>query len=111
MSSYPAVTFTSNTTTYLITVHRKRDLYTWLGTFAISGTFGGGTLKLQLSLDGGTTKLDLEDFSGTPYSTTTSATFNVQLGGGSKVSDAPIIYGVLSGATNPSITVQFVDNN
>lgn len=111
MASYGPFTFTTNTTTQLVTVHRKTSLRSWLATFVVSGTFGGGTFKLQISLDGGTTKVDLKDYSGANYSATADDNFNVELGGGNKLSDAPILYGVLSGATSPSITVRIIDNN
>jgi hypothetical protein len=81
-----------------------------MATVFVYGTFGSGTLKLQASPDGGTTKIDLPNLSGTAISVTANGIYNIQLGNGNALGADIILYAVLTGATNPSLTVAIYDN-
>lgn len=92
-------TFTTNSTLTL----------TWCGgegQVAAQGTFGGGTLALEFSLDAGTTWTQLED---DPASTMTAAgsyAFRSM-----KTDDTDYMLRLsLTGATTPSINVKVGDN-
>lgn len=75
--------------------------YPWvggLGTFAVAGTFGSGTVKLQASLDNGTTWIDV----GTDVTFTATGMANFHL---------PVCHVRvnLSGATSPNISTWLTD--
>lgn len=105
MAKY-TTSITADGTNEICTVHKPRDLDAWVATLHAFGTFGGGTLSYQISTDGGTTKTTMKDLTGVAYSTTTADAINVELGVGDNIK----IYAVLSGATNPAITVHVADN-
>lgn len=65
------------------------------GTFAVYGTFGSGTAKLQVSLNEGSTWLDV----GTDTEFTANGIGNYELPPGS------LLRADLSGATDPDLTV------
>lgn len=78
----------------------------YVGTLFASGTFGGGTLKLQASPDGGITKFDIPDASGNTVAITAQSMRNLELGtGGIR------LYAVLTGATAPNIKLTLADDN
>lgn len=66
------------------------------GTFAGYGTFGGGTLALEVSYDGGVTWFD----AGTETTLTADGHGNFDLPAGI------LLRGTLSGATTPSVTAE-----
>lgn len=50
------------------------------GTVAATGTFSGGTIKLQISVDGGTTFFDTKDGNGTSLTLTADGAFSYSIG-------------------------------
>ncbi len=98
------------TNTAICTAVKPRNADKWIGTFNIFGTFGSGTVALNMSTDGGTTKVAIKKADGTSYTTTAADNFQVELGCGSGNSDDIILYATLSGSTNPSITITAHDN-
>ena len=110
MANY-LLNITADGTYKLCSVRRNTEATNWAGTIVAGGTFGGGTIKYQLSVDGGTTKIDMKDTTGSPYSTTTADIISIpNLGAGVRNTDAPIIYAVLTGSTSASININVVDN-
>lgn len=109
---------TTNTTTFSgdasltkLAVIRPQSNRAGEATISVQGTFGGGTFTLFESLDGGTTKIACKDISGTAYSTTTNDSFRYyQPGHATSESGNVILYGTLSGSTNPSLSVIILDN-
>ncbi len=101
---------TADGTTAIVTVGKPRALTEWLATFNAYGTFGSGTLSYSLSTNGGTTKVGMKDLSGAAYSTTANDAINVVLGVANHLGFEPIVYAVLTGSTNPSITIDVLDN-
>lgn len=76
--------------------------------FGASGTFGGGTLALEMSVDGGTTWFAVTDSVGAVELTAAGAVITNILGD----NDIPAVVkmrGTLSGATSPSIVVTITD--
>lgn len=79
----------------------------------VHGTFGGGTVTFQYSLDGGTTKANLRDGSSTAatavsYTASGGFTLDFPLAtGGTPIT----LYAVLAGATAPAINAYVVDQN
>lgn len=110
MANYRTTLAASTTGTAIVTVNKPRELTEWFATINAYGTFGGGTLSYALSTDGGTTKVTMKDLSGTAYSATANDVIDVALGVANVNGKEPIIYAVLSGATNPSITIDVLDN-
>lgn len=111
MANYRTTISANTTGTAIVTVHKPRSLTEWVATINAYGTFGSGTLSYSLSTDGGTTKVALKDPStGSAYSTTSADAINLNLGVANHLGREPIIYVVLSGATNPSITIDVMDN-
>lgn len=106
-----SVTVAANTTVQLGTVDRRRDHYIWQATMFAYGTWGSGSLAWQWSPDGGTTKLAINDASRSAITSVANDSFQAQGGTGSHNSDKVTIYATLTGATNPSLTVGFFDNN
>lgn len=96
--------------TAICTAHKPRELTEWFATINAYGTFGSGTLSYKISTDGGTTKVAMKDISGSSYSATADDVINVSTGVANHLGKEPIIYAVLSGATNPSITIDVMDN-
>lgn len=107
------VVFTEDATKLIGKVVKDRNNSTYLATFFLHGTFGGGTISWLWSPDGGTTKIPVKDQLGSAITSTAVDGFNVPLGNGSCYdnSDAPEIYATLAGSTNPALTVGFFDNN
>ena len=108
--AYRATAITANGTYEIAKVHLKSNVTEYLATITSFGTFGGGTITIQLSPDGGTTKITQDSSPGTPYSATANSTINFRSGGGSDNTSSPILYATLSGATNPSLTIAVDDN-
>ena len=105
-------TLSANTSgTAIVTVHKPRSLTNWFATVNAYGTFGSGTLSYSISTDGGTTKVALKDpITGSAYSTASADAIDISLGVANHNGREPILYAVLSGATNPSITIDVMDN-
>ncbi len=108
---YTATINTQNTTVYLCTIKKKRDLGSWLGAMLIYGTFGGGTVTWYISPDGGITLIPWKDISGSTYVSKVNENFTTNWGNGSTNSDMPQIYIGIGTATNPNITIDCYDNN
>jgi len=103
-------TFTTNTTTKIMSIHKKRDLLNWQGTIWVYGTFGGGTLALYASPDNGTTKIAMPDLSGVAVTATANSIFQSVMCANN--TNSPItLYATLTGATNPNLTVRIDDNS
>ena len=70
------------------------------GTFTAWGTFGSGTVKLQMSPDGGSTWIDMLDVNGNAVSETANGMALFELAAGVK------IRADLSGSTSPTINTR-----
>ena len=101
---------TTTNATQIAIARKPRDADFYLATITLAGTFGGGTMKLQMSPDGGTTKVDLEDQSGTVWSATANRTVNIQLGTGGALNDQIILYALNTGGTGISVIATVFDN-
>lgn len=111
MGLYTARITAQNTSVYLCDVHKKRDLLMWVGTMGAYGTFGGGTITWQISIDGGTTKMGLKDLTGNTHTSTAEDNFTENLAGGHSADDGPLqLWVSIGAATNPNITVFCSDN-
>lgn len=110
MANYRTTISANTTATAIVTVHKPRTLTEWVATINAYGTFGGGTLSYLLSTDGGVTKTTMKDLTGIIYSTTSADNINVNLGVANHNGYEPIIYAALSGATNPAINIDVLDN-
>lgn len=109
MAKYTS-TIVADGSTLLCTIDRNRNLPSFMATVCAYGTFGSGTLILQISPDGGTTKLTIKDNNSVAISLTASGTANIELLTGSKNTDGLQLYATLTGSTNPSITVATFSN-
>lgn len=101
----------TTTGTNVGTVDRRRDHVVWKATFFAYGTFGGGTVAYYWSPDNGTTLMPLTDYSGNPITSAANDSFNSELCTGSHNTDKITIWIALNGATSPSLTIGFYDNN
>jgi len=111
MSKY-SVTITADGDTFICDVNKKRDLVQWFAFVNVYGSsFGGGTVTLKISTNGGTTKVAMMDASGSPITSTAADNYTINVAGGCKNDDAPKIYASMSGSTNPSVTLDLLDNN
>lgn len=96
--------------TLLCDVRKPRNAGYYLATVCISGTFGGGTAKLQVSPDRGVTKIDAVDESGEAITATGSYIGNIKLGASIGNEDAPQLYVNVNGSTSAEIDVVLFDN-
>lgn len=106
-------TVAANTTATLIgKAVKPANADFWEGSVGVSGTFGSGTVTFLVSYDGGTTKFAIakDAYAATLSFTAAGMTQLPHLGNGNNNNDAPLIYVVLSGATNPSLTITLADN-
>lgn len=108
MSKYSA-TVTTNTANYICDVNRRRDSQQWFASINAYGTFGSGTVTIQVSPDGGTTKYDVPNQAGTSTIFTANSIQNIELGNSDGLTN-PKLYATMSGATNPSVVVEVWDN-
>lgn len=77
----------------------------YVATVHVTGTFGGGALTIQTSVDGGTTKVD------TSFTATANKADSLtNLGADNKLDGGVDIYATLSGATSPDLDIDFQDN-
>lgn len=107
------VTFSATANTQLVrnTIPRLPNETAYEATITVTGTFGGGTFKLQTSVDGGTTKVDAKDGTGTTWSITANGQVTIRIPCANVLPESTLsLYGDLSGATSPSITVTVHDN-
>lgn len=112
MAKYTASLSAQNTNTKLFTVHKPRngsDSCTF--TVAVSGTFGTGTVTINISPDAGVTLIPLAPISGTSGAFTANGAMTFKVGNGDTNSGAPAIYASIATAINPSITITAYDNN
>ncbi len=70
------------------------------GTFGAQGTFGGGTVKLQMSMDSGTTWIEA-DQSGTEATFTSNGFYNFEF------AEGVLLRANLAGATAPDLEIIF----
>lgn len=111
MAKYTAALSAQNTSTYVCDVNKPRTLNGWVGTAIATGTFGGGTVTWQGSVDGGTTKFDLRDnSSGSAASLTAAGMNNLFLGTPGSNLDTLKVYATIGTATNPSLVITLYDN-
>lgn len=110
MANYRTSIAADTTATALVTVKKPHSLTSYVATINAYGTFGSGTLSYSMSTDGGTTKVAMKDITGAAYSATANDTVNIELGVANHLGKEPIIYAVLSGSTNPTITIDVLDN-
>jgi hypothetical protein len=106
-------TLTATGTQVLSRVHIPRAKSYLGGVLLVSGTFGGGTVTLEISNDGGVTSYPLKDVHGVAISATAAGQFNFRIfGDGNSNFDSENldICVKLTGATNPNITVKMFDN-
>lgn len=101
---------TTTTATQIATARKPRDADFYFATIALQGTFGGGTVTLQMSPDGGTTKIGLKDQTGVAYSATANDTIDIQLGTGGGNADQILLYATNTGGTGISMTATVFDN-
>jgi len=112
MAKQTAVNFTTNTTKQIAVVNKPSNGATsYIASIAIEGTFGSGSVTLQVSFDGGTTKTNITaDGYGTIPSYTVPCVVGLTLGNGNKNSASPILYATLSGSSGASVNVTVCDN-
>lgn len=103
-------TITTNTSVKIADVIRPQGLDAWEASIVVSGSFGGGTIKFQLSPDAGTTLIDLKDASGVVVSLTSADVYNIRLGNSNKNFDQPTIYANLAGSTAAAVAIAVFDN-
>lgn len=104
-------TLTANSTPVLLCdVVKPQGLTTWSASVFASGTFGGGTVKLQASADMGVTLVDLRDTTNVVPAWTANDMYNLSLGNAAKNGEAIKLYAVVTGATTPAIAVTLFDN-
>lgn len=98
--------------TYLVgNLVKKRDSNNFAMTCWVEGTFGSGTIAWRLSRNSGTTTIPLSDYNGAAITSTAAGAFNSQPCTGNNNNDRVQLYVILTGATSPSLTVGFIDNN
>lgn len=108
MSKYSA-TVTTNTANYLCDVDRRRDSPSFFASIVCYGTFGGGTITIQMSPDGGTTKMDVPNQAGASTTFTANSVQNIELGNGDGLT-AMKLYATMAGSTSASVVVEVWDN-
>lgn len=105
------VNVTADGSTLLTVIKRQATSELSKLTVYATGTWGGGTLKLQWSPDGGVTKFDLKD---KVYSVPTLSA-NGYIPGieftKPNMTSTVYLYAVLSGSTTPNLTIGVIDNN
>lgn len=100
----------TNESVFICDVRRIVEKPMFKATIAVSGSFGGGTVTLQMSPDGGTTKINLRDVTGTIASITANDAYNIELGYGSTNGDNIKLYASMAGATAPDVDIAVFDN-
>ncbi len=104
-------TITSNASVLIGRINRPRAADFYGATLLLRGTFGGGTVTVQVSPDNGTTLLTLETPSGVGLAATANRCITLPLiGNGSTNADQLQLYVTVAGATSPNITVDLFDN-
>lgn len=112
MAKYTATLNAQSTNVFLFDVHKPRggeDCCTF--TVMASGTFGAGTVTINVSPDGGTTLAPLAPINGSSPSITALGAYTFKIGNGDKNADQPKIYAAVGVATNPVLTLTVWDNN
>lgn len=105
-------TISADGSVYICQIDRRRsDANAWQADIFIGGTFGSGTVKIQLSPDQGTTKYDLKDWNGTNMSSSSAVHYtSPPVGNGDKNSDFITLYAVMTGSTDPNVLITVFDN-
>lgn len=112
MAKYSATLSAQNTNTILFTAHKPRNgSVSSLFTVLVSGTFGGGTVTVNISPDKGTTLVPLVPIGTSAPTITAAMAFTYQVGNGDKLADSPDIYVSIGAATTPTINIVAYDNN
>lgn len=109
---YTAALSAQNTNVYVMDVHKPRggeDCCTF--TIMASGTFGGGTVTVNVSPDSGTTLAPLAPINGSSPSITSVGAYTFKIGNGGRNTDQPKIYVAVGAATTPSLVITCWDNN
>ena len=90
-----------NTTVETLAANGSTTALDWIGgdgTVFASGTFGGGSVTLQMSIDGGVAWFTALDADGAALALTTAGAFSFSVG-------SCKVRGVLAAATAPSINI------
>jgi len=112
MSKYTAALSAQNTNAKVFDVHKPRNgSESCLFTLGVYGTFGTGTVTVNLSPDGGITLLPLAPINGSSPSITANGAYTFKVGNGDKIDDYPSIYVAIGAATNPDLDIVAWDNN
>jgi len=102
---------TADGTVALANINKPANADKYFATIMISGsTFGSGTVTIQASPDGGVTKITVPDSTGVDFSATAATIRNIELGCGSSNGDFITLYAVMTGSTNPDVTITVFDN-
>lgn len=112
MAKYTAALSAQSTNAYVFDVHKPRggeDCCTF--TMGVYGTFGGGTVTVNVSPDSGTTLLPLAPINGSSPSITAAGAYTFKIGNGDKNTDQPKVYVAIGAATNPVLSIVAWDNN
>lgn len=102
--------FTEDANEIIEHVYKPRNAGYYFATVYAFGTFGGGTVKLQVSLDDGATKIDLLDENGDAVSFTSAGMANIKLGGSIGLNEAQQIFVDVNGSTSADVTVAIFNN-
>ena len=102
------ITLEANGSTDWATIVNPNNGATPYQMIAASGTFGSGSLALEMSVDGGTTAFAITDSVGAVALTAAGGVVTNILGDGNLPSQVKI-RATLSGATSPSVTVIITD--
>lgn len=110
MANYRTTIAADTAAAQITFIDKPRSLTSYFATLNAYGTFGSGTLSYLISTDGGTTKTTVKTISGTAYSATAADAVNIATGVANHLGKEPILYAALTGSTNPSITIDVLDN-
>ena len=110
-NEHTAVTFTSAATSQAIcTAYANRGM--WEGAVYASGTWDSGTLTLYKTYDNGTSKYPETDLTGvTTTLTADGSTGIMEVPQAKNTGKTTKIWGIVTGATNPNLSVQCIDAN
>lgn len=99
-----------NTSVKVCDIIRRREADDWIATVVLTGTFGSGTVSLQISTDGGTTKATLnQEGTATAASATAAIALNIKCGN-SSTNEPAELYATIATATNPDVDIVVYDN-
>jgi len=111
MAKYTAVLSAQNTSIKICDIDIRHDANDWYATALLGGTFGTGTVSLQVSPDAGVTKFTInQDGTATAASATAAGALNIRLGNNNTNSNPLELYASIATAVNPAITISVFDN-